>query len=176
MKRLTIYECHSLGDRSPLGMADTLVGAAAFVAAYATSAGWQIAFWGIDRTMRTVPTPSSRKTARPASSAPSQMGYDDEARTNYNQESPSVRGAEQSLWLNDEVLRDWNEGARPNLRADAQYRELSEQRGPWGKVGSDTARALGEALGGSRPRSYIGKPWTRIICATASNGLSSMRS
>ena len=49
MKRLTIYECHSLGDRSPLGMCDTLVGAASFIAAYATSAGWQIAFWGIDQ-------------------------------------------------------------------------------------------------------------------------------
>ena len=48
MKKLTVYECHSLGDRSPLGMVDTLVGAAAFIAAYATTLGWQIAFWQID--------------------------------------------------------------------------------------------------------------------------------
>ena len=49
MKKLTVYECHSLGDRSPLAMFDTLVGAAAYLAAYATEQGWQIAFWGIDQ-------------------------------------------------------------------------------------------------------------------------------
>ena len=30
-------------------MGDTLVGAASFIAAYATPSGWQIAFWGIDQ-------------------------------------------------------------------------------------------------------------------------------
>ena len=48
MKKHDHLRMPSLGDRSPLGMCDTLVGAAAFVAAYATAAGWQIAFWGID--------------------------------------------------------------------------------------------------------------------------------
>ena len=48
MKKLTIYECHSLGDRSPLSMCDTLAGAAAFISSYASMSGWQIAFWQID--------------------------------------------------------------------------------------------------------------------------------
>ena len=45
---ITVFECHSLGDRTPLGACNTLVGAAAFIAAYASMAGWQIGFWGID--------------------------------------------------------------------------------------------------------------------------------
>ena len=81
MKKLTIYECHSLGDRSPLGMCDTLVGAAAFISSYASMAGWQIAFWGSTRTIPTAPTPSSGKTAKPASSALSRTASERTAQT-----------------------------------------------------------------------------------------------
>ena len=58
MKKLTIYECHSLGDRSPLSMCDTLAGAAAFISSYASWRAGRSRSGASMRTTPTAPTPS----------------------------------------------------------------------------------------------------------------------